>query len=188
MPTRSKSRAGRTPISWPACRIVITCGPMARPGRAARRQTLLRCRCQCLISTLTRDCCCFVERSIALTSLFSAKRRVAATEIRPSRRSWRPSSQSALPGRSFYYPRSNSRKCETMRDYYLDDLKPGDAFSSPRVVLTEQDVIEFAEKYDSQPRSPPVTRATRPCRSQSDRKIASCVSTFPDQGQTIKSF
>jgi acyl dehydratase len=38
-----------------------------------------------------------------------------------------------------------------MRDYYLDDLKPGDAFSSPSLVLTEQDVIEFAEKYDPQP-------------------------------------
>jgi hypothetical protein len=36
-----------------------------------------------------------------------------------------------------------------MRDYYLDDLKPGDAFSSPSLVLTEQDVIEFAEKYVS---------------------------------------
>jgi len=38
-----------------------------------------------------------------------------------------------------------------MRDYYFDDLKPGDAFSSPSLVLTEQDVIEFAEKYDPQP-------------------------------------
>jgi acyl dehydratase len=38
-----------------------------------------------------------------------------------------------------------------MRDYYLDDLKPGDAFSSPNLVLTEQDLIEFAEKYDPQP-------------------------------------
>jgi acyl dehydratase len=38
-----------------------------------------------------------------------------------------------------------------MRDYYLDDLKPGDAFSSPSLVLTEQDLIEFAEKYDPQP-------------------------------------
>jgi acyl dehydratase len=38
-----------------------------------------------------------------------------------------------------------------MRDYYLDDLKPGDAFRSPSLVLTEQDVVEFAEKYDPQP-------------------------------------
>jgi acyl dehydratase len=45
----------------------------------------------------------------------------------------------------------DTRKHDTNRDYYLDDLNPGDAFSSPRLVLTEQDVIEFAEKYDPQP-------------------------------------
>jgi hypothetical protein len=38
-----------------------------------------------------------------------------------------------------------------MRDYYLDDLNPGDVFTSPSFVLTEKDVIEFAEKYDPQP-------------------------------------
>jgi acyl dehydratase len=38
-----------------------------------------------------------------------------------------------------------------MRDYYFDDLKSGDAFDSPSLVLTEEDVIEFAEKYDPQP-------------------------------------
>jgi len=38
-----------------------------------------------------------------------------------------------------------------MRDYYLDELKPGDAFRSPSFVLTERDLIEFAEKYDPQP-------------------------------------
>jgi len=35
-----------------------------------------------------------------------------------------------------------------MRDYYLDDLKPGDV---PSLVLTEKDVTEFSEKYDPQP-------------------------------------
>jgi hypothetical protein len=34
---------------------------------------------------------------------------------------------------------------QIMRDYYFDDLKPGDAFSSPSLVLTEQDVIDFAK-------------------------------------------
>jgi acyl dehydratase len=38
-----------------------------------------------------------------------------------------------------------------MRNYYLDDLNPGDVFTSPSFVLTEKDVIEFAEKYDPQP-------------------------------------
>jgi|SRR5664279_6278485 acyl dehydratase len=38
-----------------------------------------------------------------------------------------------------------------MRDYYLDDLNPGDVFTSPSFELTEKDVIEFAEKYDPQP-------------------------------------
>lgn len=38
-----------------------------------------------------------------------------------------------------------------MRDYYFDDFKTGDAFSSPSLVLTEQDLIEFAKKYDPQP-------------------------------------
>jgi|NGEPerStandDraft_6_1074524.scaffolds.fasta_scaffold14585_3 acyl dehydratase len=45
----------------------------------------------------------------------------------------------------------DTRKPDTNHDYYLDDLKPGDAFSSPSVILSEQDVIEFAEKYDPQP-------------------------------------
>jgi len=35
-----------------------------------------------------------------------------------------------------------------MSGYFLDDLKPGDAFTSPCVKLSEQDVIEFAKIYD----------------------------------------
>ena len=38
-----------------------------------------------------------------------------------------------------------------MHDYYLDDLRPGDTFTSPSFTLTDQDVIAFAEKYDPQP-------------------------------------
>ncbi len=38
-----------------------------------------------------------------------------------------------------------------MRDYYLDDLKPGDKFASPSFTLSEQELIEFARKYDPQP-------------------------------------
>jgi acyl dehydratase len=38
-----------------------------------------------------------------------------------------------------------------MRDYYLDDLKPGDKFTSPSFTLTEQELIEFARIYDPQP-------------------------------------
>lgn len=38
-----------------------------------------------------------------------------------------------------------------MRDYYLDDLNPGDKFTSPSFVLTEQDLIGFARSYDPQP-------------------------------------
>jgi acyl dehydratase len=38
-----------------------------------------------------------------------------------------------------------------MRDYYFDDLKPGKTFTSPSLVLTEQDMIEFAKVYDPQP-------------------------------------
>jgi acyl dehydratase len=38
-----------------------------------------------------------------------------------------------------------------MRDYYLDDLRPGDTFTSPSFTLTDQEVIAFAEKYDPQP-------------------------------------
>lgn len=38
-----------------------------------------------------------------------------------------------------------------MHEYYLDDLAPGDTFTSPSFVLTEQELIEFARKYDAQP-------------------------------------
>ena len=38
-----------------------------------------------------------------------------------------------------------------MRDYYFDDLKPGDKFVSPEVIITEREVIEFAKTYDPQP-------------------------------------
>ena len=38
-----------------------------------------------------------------------------------------------------------------MRDYYLEDLKPGDTFTSPSFTLTDQEIIAFAEKYDPQP-------------------------------------
>ena len=38
-----------------------------------------------------------------------------------------------------------------MRDYYFDDLKPGDKFVSPAVTITEREVIEFAKTYDPQP-------------------------------------
>jgi len=42
-------------------------------------------------------------------------------------------------------------KCQTMRDYYFEDLKLGDTFTSPSVALTDQEMIAFAEKYDPQP-------------------------------------
>lgn len=38
-----------------------------------------------------------------------------------------------------------------MRDYYFEDLNPGDKFTSPSFTLTAQDLIEFAQKYDPQP-------------------------------------
>jgi len=38
-----------------------------------------------------------------------------------------------------------------MRDYYFEDLNPGDKFTSPGFTLTAQDLIEFARKYDPQP-------------------------------------
>jgi acyl dehydratase len=38
-----------------------------------------------------------------------------------------------------------------MRDYYLEDLKPGDVFSSPRFTLSEQQLLDFARSYDPQP-------------------------------------
>lgn len=38
-----------------------------------------------------------------------------------------------------------------MRDYYLDDLVPGDTFASTSFILTEQELIEFARNYDPQP-------------------------------------
>jgi acyl dehydratase len=42
-------------------------------------------------------------------------------------------------------------KCRSMRDYYFDDLKLGDTFTSPSFTLTDQEMIAFAEKYDPQP-------------------------------------
>lgn len=38
-----------------------------------------------------------------------------------------------------------------MRDYYLDDLRPGDTFTSPGVTVSDQDIIAFARDYDPQP-------------------------------------
>jgi acyl dehydratase len=38
-----------------------------------------------------------------------------------------------------------------MRDYYFDDLAPGDTFTSSSFTLTEQELLEFARKYDAQP-------------------------------------
>src|ERR1019366_2200572 len=37
-----------------------------------------------------------------------------------------------------------------MRDYYFDDLKPGNTFTSPSFILTEQQLIEFSKNYDPQ--------------------------------------
>jgi acyl dehydratase len=34
---------------------------------------------------------------------------------------------------------------------YLDDLKPGDAFESPRHTITQDAIIAFAREYDPQP-------------------------------------
>ena len=38
-----------------------------------------------------------------------------------------------------------------MRDYYLDDFKPGDTFESPHgYTFTDADIIQFAHRYDPQ--------------------------------------
>jgi acyl dehydratase len=47
--------------------------------------------------------------------------------------------------------KSKRGKPKTMRDYYFEDLNPGDKFTSPSFTLTAQDLIEFAQKYDPQP-------------------------------------
>lgn len=38
-----------------------------------------------------------------------------------------------------------------MHDYYFEDLKSGDKFTSPNFTLSAQELIEFARKYDPQP-------------------------------------
>ena len=38
-----------------------------------------------------------------------------------------------------------------MRDYYLDDFKPGDTFTSPSYTLSEEELLAFARSYDPQP-------------------------------------
>lgn len=38
-----------------------------------------------------------------------------------------------------------------MSDHYLDDLKPGESFTSPSTTLTKDDIVAFARVYDPQP-------------------------------------
>ncbi len=38
-----------------------------------------------------------------------------------------------------------------MADYFFDDVKPGDTFTSPSFVLTEEELTGFARTYDPQP-------------------------------------
>src|SRR3972149_1334067 len=42
-------------------------------------------------------------------------------------------------------------KPKTTSDYYFEDFKPGDKFTSPTFILSEQELIDFARKYDPQP-------------------------------------
>ncbi len=38
-----------------------------------------------------------------------------------------------------------------VRDYYLDDLKPGDKFTSSSLVFSEEQLIEYGRNYDPMP-------------------------------------
>ncbi len=38
-----------------------------------------------------------------------------------------------------------------VRDYYLDDLRPGDKFTSSSLVLTEEELTEYGRRYDPMP-------------------------------------
>src|SRR5690606_25888567 len=48
-------------------------------------------------------------------------------------------------------PRTTTRQDPAMDTRYLDDLNPGDVFTTNGITLTEADIIDFAWRYDPQP-------------------------------------